>query len=339
VAPCRRSGKYRPHIAGRADIEIERARSAWQLIGATFALYRRYPWLFLALAAVVVVPYDAINLLIEVVKVLHGAIRTLISLALFVADFALVLPLISALHVHAVADVREGRAPEIGPVARRGVATIPVLSRAAGLAYVGVVLGLVALIVPGVILALRWAVVAQVATLEPGDWRHALEGSKRLTSGHYRHIFALFLIVSVLAFLPGVALNLIFGWHVTVAKWLISAAIGVPISSFTALTVGLLYYDLSARVGSGAPGISGAAIPSAPGAAAIGVPDDRPGDPLTPEAYTDEDRPRGWYIDPKFPNLMYYWAADGKPGWSEQSTRTPRRTLAEWHEQRKREGG
>ena len=243
----RRSGKYRPPIGGQATFEIERGRSAWQLIGATFALYRRYPWLFLALAAVVVVPFDAIELLIEVVKVLHGAIRTLISLALFAADFALVLPLISALHVHAVADVREGREPEIGPVARRGVATIPVLSRAAGFAYVGVILGLVALIVPGIILALRWAVVAQVATLEPDDWRHALKGSRRLTSGHYGHIFALFLIVSVITLLPGLALNLIFGWHVTVTKWLISAAIGVPISSFTALTVGLLYYDLVAR--------------------------------------------------------------------------------------------
>lgn len=292
------------------------------------------------LAAVVVVPFDALELLIEIVKVLHGAVRTIISLALFVADFALVLPLISALHVHAVADVREGREPEIGPVARRGIASLPVLCRAAGFAYLGVILGFVAFVVPGVILSLRWAVVAQVATLGAKDWRGALEQSKLLTTGRYRHIFVLFLILFVVTVLPGIVLDLIFGWHVTVTKWVISAAIGVPISSFNALAVGLLYYDLTARLHKEARApVEPTASPGGAPAAAITVPDDRPGDPLTPDAYTDESRPRGWYIDPSAPRLMRYWAADGEPGWSTRTAKTPNRTFEEWEKLRRSEPG
>jgi hypothetical protein len=316
---------------GQPINEIERPRSAWQLIGATFALYRRYPWLFLVLAAVVVVPYDAIEL-IDTLKVLHGAARTVFSFALFVADFALVLPLISALHVHAVADVREGREPQIGSVARRGVASIPVLSRAAGVAYIGVMVGLVALVVPGVILALRWAVVAQAATLRAKSWRGALEESKVLTTGRYRHIFGLFLILLVVTQLPGGVLDVIFGLHVTVVKYVIDSVIGVPLSSFTALAVGLLYYDLTARLREEARDpVKPAAIPGVASAdAAITVPNDRPGDPLTPFGYTDENRPRGWYIDPSVPRRMRYWAADGKPGWSKRTAKTPGETLVEW---------
>jgi hypothetical protein len=326
-----RSRKYCPRIGGQANIEIERARSAWQLIGATLALYRRYPWLFLALAAVVVVPFDVLELLIEVVKVLHGAIRTILSFALFVADFALVLPLISALHVHAVADVREGREPEIGPVARRGLASLPVLCRAAGAAYLGVMLGLIALIVPGVILALRWAVVAQVATLRAENWRGALEESELLTTRSYRHIFALLLILFVVTVLPGIVLNVIFGWHVAVTKWVLSAAIGVLLSSFNALAIGLLYYDLSARrrdePRQAATAASGDGLN--PGGA--------PGDPLTPLAYSDEKRPPGWYIDPENPGRMRYWLADGSGAWSKRKARTPNRTFDEWEKLRRPE--
>jgi hypothetical protein len=280
---------------------------------------------------VVIVPFDAIELLIEVVKVLHGAIRTLISLALFVADFALVLPLISALHVHAVADVREGRTPEIGAVARRGLASLPILCRAAGLAYLGVFLGLIAFVVPGVILSLRWAVVAQVAGLGSKSWRGALKDSEILTTRRYRHIFALFLILFVVTVLPGTVLNVIFGWHVTLTKWVLSAAIGVPLSSFNALAIGLLYFDLTARRRTEPR--EGAPVSGGGGLDPVGA----PGDPLTPLAYSDENRPPGWYIDPENPGRMRYWLADGYGAWSKRTTRTPNRTFDEWEKLRRSE--
>jgi hypothetical protein len=45
-------------------IEIDRPRSAWELLRATFTLFLRFPWLFLVLAALVVIPFDAVELFV-----------------------------------------------------------------------------------------------------------------------------------------------------------------------------------------------------------------------------------------------------------------------------------
>jgi hypothetical protein len=79
---------------------------------------------------------------------------------LLASDLALINGLVSALHVHAVADVREGRRPEIVAVARRGVRVLPVVAAATIMSWLGITLGFVLLVVPGVILLFRWAVVA-----------------------------------------------------------------------------------------------------------------------------------------------------------------------------------
>jgi hypothetical protein len=109
-------------MAGQSELEIERPRSAPELIGATFALYRRYPWLFLILAAVVVVPYQAVEALPRL-ELLDGPAKGWLDFALTIGDLALVLPLVSALHVFAVTDVREGRQPLVSSAARRGIGT------------------------------------------------------------------------------------------------------------------------------------------------------------------------------------------------------------------------
>jgi hypothetical protein len=318
---------------GQPIMEIERPRSAFQLIAATFDLYRRFPWLFLTLAGVVIVPYELL-VSISSLGIVHGVARALLGLAFSVADVALVLPLISALHIYAVDDVREGRPPAIRSVGRRGVATLSVVSPAVFLSWLGITVGLAALIVPGVILYLRWAVVAQTGSLAATSWEQALERSKLLTRGHYEHVFGFGLLVLVITLLPAAVLFPIFGLKTTVASFLIRAVIAIPISSFTALSTALLYFDLSARVrtegasrvvelsqGSGAPVFERQVAPT--------------GHPLDPASWSDEDRPPGWYIDPESAGRMRYWGADGTQGWSKRTTRTPRQTLNEWDAYRK----
>ncbi|HTR74493.1 MAG TPA: hypothetical protein VMH33_04450 [Solirubrobacterales bacterium] len=294
--------------------EIERPRSVWQLLGATFSLYRRFPWLFLVLAAVVVVPYELISL-ISSQELVHGAARGAFEFFLLVADVALVLPLISALHVHAVDDVREGRVPTVGSAARRGVASLPVLSPTAVISYLGILAGFIALIVPGIFLMLRWAVVAQTATLDATGWRDALYGSDVLTKGRYRHVLAVTLVVFVITVAPGFLLFHAFGRHLTVILFLARTAVSVAVSSFGALAIGLLYFDLRARPRHAEP---------AP------QPVEPPGDPLASTGYADVARPFGWYVDPVNPRRMRYWA----DGWSEHTKRTPKQTLIEWEELR-----
>jgi hypothetical protein len=317
-----------------AILEVERPRSAVQLIGATFSLYRRFPWLFFVLAAVVVVPYDAISLLGGREGPLQGPARAVFDLVLFVADFSVVLPLISALHVHAIDDVRRGRRPEVGSVARRGLTTLPVVSAAAAISWLGIMAGFLALIIPGVLLFLRWSVVAQAAALGSETWGDALQRSRSLTGGLYPHVFALFLLVVLITSVPDVVLTLAFGLHRTVALLLVRTAVAVATSSFTALAIGFLYFDLSARlsVEGPRPPVEG---PSA-GVSLSGRVVEPTGHPLDPASWRDEDRPRGWYIDPGSPHRMRYWAADGKSGWSTRSAKTPKETQKDWWDFKRR---
>lgn len=69
-------------------------------------------------------------------------------------------PLISALHVHAVREIRDGSRPRLASVAPQALAALPVVSAAVIISTLGTFLGYIALIVPGVLLSLRWSVVA-----------------------------------------------------------------------------------------------------------------------------------------------------------------------------------
>jgi len=100
-----------------------------QLLLATLGLYRRYPLLFFVLAAGVIVPYDLIVLAAtETGTFSRGDVGVGASLLLTVVDLALISALISALHVHAVAEVGRGRDPRIGSVAIQGLRVLPVVA-------------------------------------------------------------------------------------------------------------------------------------------------------------------------------------------------------------------
>jgi hypothetical protein len=325
-------------MSGPAKVDVDRARSAPQLIGATFELYRRYSWLFLILAGVVVVPYQLISLVAYPGGPLHGAIRALANLGLTVGDFALVVPLVSALHLYAIEDLRAGREPDIASVARRGLGSLRILSLAVLLSGIGIFFGFLVFIVPGVLLAIRWAVVAQAGALEATSWRDALHRSVKLTEGDEGHVFWLLAILWLIAAVPIGIHIVVFGASNTVGSFVVATAFSVLLSSFTALATAFLYYDLKARLATApAPG------PAPPTAHDLKpIPRSAPpkpavppkGDPIDPASWSDEDRPHGWYIDPDAPWNMRFWAADGKGVWSKRTAKTPKATLEGWKDLR-----
>ena len=204
---------------------------------------------------------------------------------------------------------------------------LPVVSAAVLISVLGEAVGLVALIIPGVLLMLRWAVVAQVAALESKSWTDALHRSDNLTDGHYAHVFGLVISVAVIGFTANLALGIAFGHTTTTAaSFLGGTALRVLVSSFTALVTALLYFDLTARFREGAREV---VVPEPSGDDPLVEIPSGPGDPLTPDGYTDLERPSGWYIDPEAPARMRYWGADGR-SWSKRTTKTPKQTFAEW---------
>jgi hypothetical protein len=312
-------------------LDLDRPRSAPELIGATFALYRRYSWLFLILAGVVVVPYGLISLVAYPGGPLHGVDRVLVNVALNVGDYALVIPLVSAFHLYAVVDAREGREPELRSVFRRGFGRLRILSPAVGLTWIAISLGFLALIVPGVLLAIRWAVVAQTAALEATSWRDALDRSARLSGRDESHVFWLLFLLFAITTIPFVIHLVAFGATVTVGSVAVSIAFEVLTTSFTALATAFLYYDLKVR--------SATARPLAPhmlesrSARRRSVPP--AGHPLDPASWSDDDRPAGWYVDPEAPWNMRFWAGDDANIWSTRTAKTPKATREEWEDLRR----
>lgn len=225
-------------------------RSAHQLVRAAFELYRRYPLLFLVLAAGVIVPYEVIVLAATGAgPFAHGSLSFGVSSLLTLIESALVGPLVSALHVHAVSEVSEGREPHLLPVARRGLQVLPVVAAAEIIAGLGIFLGFLALIVPGIVLSLRWYVVAQAAAVEHEGWLPALRRSRQLTAGHYWHLVVFAIYVGLITIVPTLLIGFAFGHKTTtVASFVIGVALQVFTWSLGALAAALMYFDLRIRL-------------------------------------------------------------------------------------------
>lgn len=269
-------------------------RSAHQLVVGAFALYRRYPLLFLVLAAGVIVPYEVIVLAATGAgPFAHASLSLGVGSLLTLIELALIGPLVSALHVHAVAEVRRGRDPQFAPVALQGLRVLPVVAAATIIAWLGITLGFFALIVPGIILSLRWYVVAQAAAIEHEGWLPALRRSRELTAGHYRHIMVFAIYVTLITIVPTLLVGFAFGHHsTTVASFLVGVLLQIVTWSFGALATALLYFDLRARHEvSLAQTLAKDPLPTRSDSPQVSRSWD-------PSDYSDQDRPNGWYVDP-----------------------------------------
>ncbi len=231
-------------------IDLGRERSVGQMLGAALDIYRRYPLLFATLAVCVIAPYELARLAVtgDGPFVSRGTGHTGALLLFEMVYYVLVGPLISALHVHAVVEIGEGRRPKLASVAVRGLSVLAVVAAAEISAGLLIVLGFIALVIPGILLSLRWSVVAQTAAIDNEGWLPALRRSGRLAAGHYMHIFGLLLAIGALTFVVGsVAGALTAGGGTGAVSVLIGIAVYTIIASFSALTLAILYFDLRAR--------------------------------------------------------------------------------------------
>ena len=117
-------------------------------------------------------------------------------------ELALIDPCVAAVQVQAVLSIGDGERPQIADVIRRGLIVLPVVAAAEIIAGIGIAIGAVFFIIPGVLLAIRWAVVAQAAAVERTDWPTALRRSGQLARRNYWRIFGILLIVGILNEVP-----------------------------------------------------------------------------------------------------------------------------------------
>ncbi len=229
-------------------MDLQRPRTIAEILSATVTLYARYPLLFVLLALAVVAPYELLVLAAVGSSPLGGRNgHASTALILILLDFALIQPLIAALYAHAVIMIGGGEQPSLAAVASRVARVLPVVAAAQIVAGLGIGIGFIAFVIPGIWLLIRWAVVAQVAAIEHPDWMGALRRGAQLTRGHYLHIFGLIIVMAIVNVVLGEGALAIAGQSTKAIDVAFGIAVETLIRSFTALTTAMLYFDLLAR--------------------------------------------------------------------------------------------
>lgn len=221
------------------QIDLTSPRTVAQILNTGMRTYARLPLLFIFLAGIVIVPYELVVVLVAHAK----TVSTTTELLLALAEIALVNPCISALETQALLDLGEGRRPRIPDVMRRGLLVLPVVAAAEIVAALSEVAGLLLFIIPGVVLAVRLAVVAPVAATESTNWPGAIRRSLLLTQGNFWRVLGLLAIQALLTYLVAA----IISGGSSLAATIVGLVLAVLAQSFCTLLISLLYFDLRAR--------------------------------------------------------------------------------------------
>lgn len=239
----------RPLLTDRpTSLDLGRPRTVAEILATAFWLFGRFPLQFISLALVLVVPYDIVVLIVAKASPLgqqRASTETVLILAL--TAVALVQPLVSALQVQALVAIAGNEPSPLRSALSRSLPVLPVVVAAEIIAWIGIGIGFVLFIIPGVILLLRWTVVAQVAAAEGVDWPTALRRSAQLASRNYLRIFGLRVVVAlVIATLTNLVAAGVGTSHHP-AEVAVGIVVDVLTTTFQALVISVLYFDLRAR--------------------------------------------------------------------------------------------
>jgi hypothetical protein len=211
------------------------------VLSEAWGLYKRHWQHLLTISFIVFLAVALIALLLVALLTWFGAI--LAAIISLVATFW-----VQGALVRAVDDVRDGRADlSVGETFSRVRPQLPAIIVAGILAGLGIALGLVLLIVPGLILLTWWILIIPVIVLEGRSAGEAFGRSRELVRGHGWSVFG----VIVLTILLFIAFRIILGLVLTpFADWLQSfvseIVVGTLTTPFVAVAWTLLYYRLLA---------------------------------------------------------------------------------------------
>ncbi len=189
-----------------------------ELLDKTFSLYRNH---FVLFAGIVALPH-LISLAVQLVVGLERHVTgTGMSEALGTVFWALMVGLVGLLvgaasqaaTVVAVSELYLDRPTSIRDAFSRVSGRIPVVVFLTIVIAMGVAVGFIFLIVPGVLLTLMWSLAIPVAVLEHKGIGDSMSRSGQLTKGDWGRIFVIWLLFVVLS----IAVNGLLQWPITFA--------------------------------------------------------------------------------------------------------------------------
>ena len=218
------------------------------VIGEAWGQFKAHWRHLVPIALVVYVAVGLISIVLVALLTWVGAILSaVISLvALFWVQGAL---------VRAVEDIRDGKADlSLGQTYERVRPQLPAIIVGGLLAGLGIALGFLLFIIPGLILLTLWILIIPVIVLEGKSAGEAFGRSRELVRGNGWNVFG----VIVLTLLVVIAFNILLGLLLLpVSDWLRSfisnVVSGTVVSPFIVLIVTTLYYRLKAAKDAACP--------------------------------------------------------------------------------------
>jgi hypothetical protein len=172
--------------------------------------------------------------------------------------------LFTGMVVRLVADVRDGRRDASVAQLLRAVGPMMGQLILVGIAAaVGIAIGFVLFVIPGLVLITLWSVAAAVVVLERPPALQALARSRELVRGNGLRVFAVILLLDIAVAVVATALELLANSAGTGVGVVVRVIIGVLAAPLSALAAAVLYFELrdisAARPAGTADGTAGGA--------------------------------------------------------------------------------
>ena len=176
--------------------------------------------------------------------VINLVLPTAVGIVLVVLFWALSI-LYQGMVVELVQDVQDGRRDHSIPQLLRSVEPVfwPLVAVSILLA-IGVGIGFILLIIPGLILLTIWSVAAPVTVLEHPGVFAAFARSRELVRGNGWNVFGVIVIVFVIVLLISAVAGLAASGLGSVGRALVQWAVNSAIAPVTALSASVLYFTL-----------------------------------------------------------------------------------------------
>lgn len=215
------------------------------VLGEAWRLYTKFFTRFFVVAAIVFLVINLIGALLGAIAGTGGGIRVLVALIAAVVSLVGTFWLQGAL-VYAVEDVRDGRIDSsVGELFERVQPYLWTLIGAGILAGLGIAVGLVLLIVPGLILLTWWCLIVPVIVLEGKRVGESFGRSRELVRGHGWTVFGV-VIISFLAsaIASGLIQSIFSGLSPFLRYWIGGTIANAIVEPFVAVALTLMYFHL-----------------------------------------------------------------------------------------------
>jgi ABC-type multidrug transport system fused ATPase/permease subunit len=215
------------------------------ILSESWGLYTKFFKRFFVIAVIVYLIVDLLNALVATF-VGHG-VGISILLALLTTAVSLVGTFwLQGALVFAVDDVRDGRIDTtVGQVFERVRPYLGTLILAGILAGLGIAVGLVLLIVPGLILLTWWCLIVPVIVLEGKSVGESFSRSRELVRGHAWTVFGVVVVTAILSAIASGIIQAIFSFLGSFLRyWLGGAIANAVVGPFLAIALTLMYFTL-----------------------------------------------------------------------------------------------